>query len=97
MLPVDVETTERLPGGGVRNTCLESLWLADSKITGPALVAASLSAVAPNIEQIVSRYTGLLSVRDGKDRYQKRLKEVGRLVRQFALVRKQERTWTAAR
>jgi len=97
VLPVDMETTERLPGGGVRNNCLESLWLADSKITRPALVAAFLSAVAPNVEQIVSWNTPLLSGREGKDKYQKRWKEVQRLVRQFALVRRQEQAWTAAR
>ncbi|KAI9573115.1 hypothetical protein HD554DRAFT_2059143 [Boletus coccyginus] len=87
----------RLPGAGVRNTSLESLWLADSKITRPSLVASFLSAVAPNIEQIVSWNTPLLSGRSGKDKYLKRWKEVERLVRQFALVRKQEREWASSR
>lgn len=87
--------TSRLPGAGVRNTALESLWLGDSKITRPALVAAFLSAVAPNIEQIVSWNTPLLSGRNGKDKYMKRWKEVERLVRHFALVRRQEREWAS--
>lgn len=87
----------RLPGGGVRNTSLESLWLADSKITRPTLVASFLSAVAPNLEQIVSWNTPLLSGREGKDKYMKRWKEVERLVRQFAHVRRQEQVWAARR
>lgn len=85
----------RLPGAGVRNTSLESLWLADSKITRPSLVASFLSAVAPNIEQIVSWNTPLLSGRKGKDKYLKRWKEVERLVSHFALVRRQEREWAS--
>lgn len=92
VLPI---SSTRLPGAGVRNTSLESLWLADSKITRPSLVASFLSAVAPNIEQIVSWNTPLLSGRNGKDKYMKRWKEVQRLVRQFALVRRQEREWAS--
>ncbi|KAF8129508.1 hypothetical protein EV363DRAFT_1337372 [Boletus edulis] len=90
VLPI---ASTRLPGAGVQNTSLESLWLADSKITRPSLVASFLSAVAPNIEQIVSWNTPLLSGRSGKDKYLKRWKEVERLVRQFTLVRRQERAW----
>ena len=92
MLPT---TWTRLPGAGIRNTSLESLWLADSKITRPSLVASFLSAVAPNIEQIVSWNTPLLSGRNGKDKYLKRWKEVERTVRQFTLVRRQEREWAS--
>ena len=87
----------QLPGAGVRNMSLESLWLADSKITRPAMVASFLSAVAPNIEQIVSWNTPLLSGRSGKDKYMKRWKEVERLVRHFALARRQERAWAVGR
>lgn len=97
VLPAAASTTTRLFGAGVRNTSLESLWLADSKITRPSLVASFLSAVAPNIEQIVSWNTPLLSGRDGKDKYQRRWREVERLVRHFALVRRQERAWARAR
>lgn len=86
-----------LPGAGIRNTALESMWLADSKITRPALVASFLSAVAPNIEQIVSWNTPLLSGRTGKDKYKKRWKEVERLVRQFTLARRQEQEWVSRR
>ncbi|KIJ58173.1 hypothetical protein HYDPIDRAFT_34429 [Hydnomerulius pinastri MD-312] len=83
----------RLPGAGVRNTSLESLWLADSKITRPSLVAAFLSAVAPNIEQIVTWNTPLLSGREGKDKYRKRWREVEGLVRMFSITRRQEHAW----
>ncbi|KAG9309649.1 hypothetical protein JVU11DRAFT_10313 [Chiua virens] len=91
VLPAASSTT--LPGYGVQNTSLESLWLADSKITRPALVASFLSAVAPNLEQLVSWNTPLLSGREGKDKYLKRWKEVEKLVQHFAQVRRQERAW----
>ncbi|KAF9238221.1 hypothetical protein BU15DRAFT_62634 [Melanogaster broomeanus] len=87
----------RLPGAGVRNMSLESLWLADSVITRPSLVAAFLSAVAPNVEQIVSWNTPLLSGKSGKDKYRKKWREVERLVRQFSAVRRQEREWAGRR
>ncbi|KAF9223030.1 hypothetical protein BS17DRAFT_149807 [Gyrodon lividus] len=86
-------TSIKLPGAGVRNTSLEFLWLADSKITRSSLVAAFLSAVAPNIEQIVSWNTPLLSGREGKDKYRKRWREVERLIRHFSAARRQEREW----
>ncbi|KAG8221424.1 hypothetical protein J3R82DRAFT_1612 [Butyriboletus roseoflavus] len=92
VLPVN---STRLPGAGVRNTSLESLWLADSKITRPSLVASFLSTIAPNIEQIVSWNTPLLSGRNGMDKYLKRWKEVESSVRHFALARKQEREWAS--
>ncbi|KAN0082407.1 hypothetical protein V8E55_008202 [Tylopilus felleus] len=98
VLPVaSTSSSSSLPGRGIRNTSLESLWLADSKITRPDLVASFLSAVAPNLEQIVSWNTPLLSGRAGKDKYHKRWKEAERLVRQFALVRRQEREWVHRR
>ncbi|KIK95530.1 hypothetical protein PAXRUDRAFT_11391 [Paxillus rubicundulus Ve08.2h10] len=87
------DASVRLPGAGVRNTSLDSLWLADSKITRPTMVAAFLSAVAPNIEQIVSWNTPLLSGREGKDKYRKRWREVERLMRHFSTARRQEREW----
>ncbi|KAH7890606.1 hypothetical protein F5I97DRAFT_1836847 [Phlebopus sp. FC_14] len=83
----------RLPGAGVRNTSLESLWLADSKVTRPHLVAAFLSAVAPNVDQIVAWNTPLLSGREGRDKYRRRWREVEKLVRVFSIARRQEREW----
>ncbi|KAG2143795.1 uncharacterized protein EDB93DRAFT_1251848 [Suillus bovinus] len=40
----------RRPGGGIRRNGLETLRVADSKVTGPLSVAAFLSDVAPNAE-----------------------------------------------
>ncbi|KAH7925251.1 hypothetical protein BV22DRAFT_1011620 [Leucogyrophana mollusca] len=81
----------RLPGEGVRNMSLTTLWLADSPITRPDLVAAFLSSVAPNIDNMLAWDTEPLATREGARKYKARWKRVKRLIPVFAMTRKQER------
>ncbi|KAH7908724.1 hypothetical protein BJ138DRAFT_323541 [Hygrophoropsis aurantiaca] len=81
----------KLPGGGVRNTSLTTLWLADSPITRPPLVAAFLSSVAPNIRNIMSWDTEPLALRPRARKYKRRWKIVKRMIPVLSMARTQER------
>ncbi|KAH7925254.1 hypothetical protein BV22DRAFT_1034258 [Leucogyrophana mollusca] len=81
----------RLPGAGVRNTSLGTLYLADSPITRPALVAAFLSSVSPYVSLLAWNSESLLH-RPGGRKYRKRWKQVYQMLGSFVMARKQERT-----
>ncbi|KAH7908726.1 hypothetical protein BJ138DRAFT_1068295 [Hygrophoropsis aurantiaca] len=82
--------SDRLAGGGVRNTSLVNLYLADSPITRPPLVAAFLSSVAPRA-RLLAWNSETLVQRPEAARYSRRWKQVQRMLGAIVMARNQER------
>lgn len=84
------------PGGsqGICNETIASLIIGDSKIRKTvAQVAAFLSDILPNVEEISAWDSPDLVDRDEGRKYRKRWQEVSKLLGTFAMVREQERIW----
>jgi len=82
------------PGGpkGIHNEAINSLTIGDSRIQKKvALVAAFLSDILPNVDEISAWKSIQLEGRADARKYRKRWNEVANLIGMFAMVRYQER------
>lgn len=90
---IDSDPTTR-PGGGFSHTTLTDLQMGDSKVTNAMLVGAFLSDIVPRVATIIAWQAPEMEAREGGKKYQRRWKEVERLLSTFAMVREQERQWS---
>jgi hypothetical protein len=83
------------PGGTkhIRNEAITSLTIGDSRIRHPASVAAFMSDILPNVEEISAWKSVELAAHNEARKYRIRWQEVAKLLVTFAMVRDQERIW----